>query len=216
MAEPTTRKRKKKTLTVQEMAHIALKDLLPKQPDPKDPRSKKLKYLLNRVPKIPLQKLEKWRDQVFEQARSEGFDDMLIGKWVRKAMDEAEYSDRWIRKMLPDTAKGTQGGASVTRDKTEQSSVNTGTISIMDEAQGIAVRSPSTEPVPGSYTSSHQQMQESKDEVEDEAPTGYYQIPMEQFRIEDVEQYDRLFLIKVVHYLYNKIAELEKKEKKKK
>src|SRR5512134_601762 len=100
------KKKEPKTITMQ-MVSTALRDVLPKQEE-KDARSTKLKNLLKKIPLIPFQKLEKWKDAVFELGRAEGFDDMIIGKWVRKAMDEAGYSERWVRDILPDTAKQEQ------------------------------------------------------------------------------------------------------------
>lgn len=43
---------------------------------------------------------------------------------------------------------------------------------------------------------------QKEEHEEDDAPTGSYQIPVEEFNIKDVELYDRAFLIKLVHFLY--------------
>lgn len=43
---------------------------------------------------------------------------------------------------------------------------------------------------------------------EDDAPYGYYQMSPSKYSIKDVEQYDRLYLINVVKYLHNELAEL--------
>jgi hypothetical protein len=45
----------------------------------------------------------------------------------------------------------------------------------------------------------------------DDAPTGFYQIPMEQFRIQDVELYDRAFLIKVVRHLFELLSKSQQR-----
>ena len=52
-------------------------------------------------------KLETKKDAVFEQGRKEGFNDMEIGDMIRSAMKD-HYSDRTIRRILPDTAKHTE------------------------------------------------------------------------------------------------------------
>lgn len=51
-------------------------------------------------------------------------------------------------------------------------------------------------------------------EEEDDAPTGYYQMPPNEYDIEQVEQYDRLYLIEVVKYLHSQLltfADLEER-----
>jgi hypothetical protein len=66
-------------------------------------KSKKLEQLLmDLAPDFG--KLETKRDAVFEQARKEGFNDMEIGDMIRSSMQE-HYSDRTIRRILPDSAK---------------------------------------------------------------------------------------------------------------
>lgn len=54
--------------------------------------------------------------------------------------------------------------------------------------------------------------EESKEEVvqqyennTDDAPTGKYQMPVEEYDINDVHLYDRPFLIELVRYLHNKL-----------
>ena len=191
MMSPEPRK-KKKTLSMEQMARIALKDMLPKHEDP-DPRSTELKDLLKRIPQIPLQKLEKWKDEVFDLGRKEGFDDMVIGKWIRKSMAEADYSQRRIEQILPDTAK-----------QSYSSYHNTESTNISDYQEPVTENT-TTQEIPVI------EQQEQETEPEDEAPTGYYQMPVEDFKIEDIEQYDRLFLIKVVQYLYTQIEGVKRK-----
>ena len=183
-------KKKKKALTIQDMAQIALKDLLPQQEKQnKEPYSKKLKNLLNRIPKIPLQKLEKWKDEVFELGRSEGFDDMLIGKWVRKAMDEAEYSERHILRILPDTAKQQQ--QRVKQTETEQDVTN----DAKDDKMSTSAQS---------VTESSETEQEDTDERPE-----IYQIPLQDARPEDVEKYDVPALKRLLKEALIRIDELE-------
>lgn len=186
------KKKGPKTITMQ-MVSTALRDVLPKQEE-KDARSTKLKNLLKKIPLIPFQKLEKWKDAVFELGRAEGFDDMIIGKWIRKAMLEAEYSERTIQRMLPDTAKHIEH-----QTKQRYQELEPDKMSGYDEAV-----------TPDTVIGTAPPIEQQGQPPEDEAPTGYYQIPLEEFKIEDVEQYDRLFLIKVVQHLYKQVQELQK------
>lgn len=52
-------------------------------------------------------------------------------------------------------------------------------------------------------------IQEPQIVEQDNAPTGVYQIKLEDYRIEDVHLYDRAFLIELVKYLHNKIIKPE-------
>jgi hypothetical protein len=61
-------------------------------------------------------KLETKKDAIFEQGRKEGFSDMEIGDLVRSKMKE-HYSDRTIRRLLPDTAKQQQDHSKQKADK---------------------------------------------------------------------------------------------------
>ena len=187
----TVKKSKKKpkarTLSL-EMARVALN--LPETED-KYQRSIKLRNLLKKIPQIPLQKLERWKDEVFDLGRKEGFDDMVIGKWVRKAMQDAGYSDRHVQNMLPDTAKQQQDHA-FTRNYKKATAENTSTSASSVTADNIAEEGAA----------------QQRQELEDEAPTGYYQIPVEEFKEEDIEIYDRIYLIKVLKSKCEEIREL--------
>ena len=58
---------------------------------------------------------------------------------------------------------------------------------------------------------SQQQEEETQEEDENntdaDAPTGIYQIKVEEYNINDVDLYDRTFLIELVRYLHNKLGQ---------
>lgn len=57
-----------------------------------------------------------------------------------------------------------------------------------------------------------QMVEEEGGQEDDNAPQGYYQTPVEEFKIEWLEQYDRAFLIKIVQYLYDLLQQQQQQE----
>jgi hypothetical protein len=78
-------------------------------------RSKILEKLLDAL-SPDFDKLQPKIDAVFQQGRKEGFDDMEIGELVRSQMKE-HYSDRTIRRVLPEAAKQKQDHSKQKADK---------------------------------------------------------------------------------------------------
>lgn len=78
-------------------------------------RSKTLDQLLTSL-SPDFDKLQSKVKVVFEQGRKEGFNDMEIGDLVRSKM-EAHYSDRTIRRVLPNSAKQQQDHINQKADK---------------------------------------------------------------------------------------------------
>lgn len=65
-------------------------------------------------------KLQEKVDGIFAKGREEGFEDMVIGDWVRGKMKD-HYTDRTITRVLPETAKHMKH-ASKTKDEPDKMS----------------------------------------------------------------------------------------------
>lgn len=186
--------------------------------------SKKLEQLLADLGP-DFSKLETKKDAIFEQGRKEGFSNMEIGDLVRSKMKE-HYSDRTIRRLLPDTAKQQQDHSKQKADKMSASErepielpgdkvkVEDASGDISPEEQKLALQQyedtvakfkQQIDPV------KFQQEQEQKSKlVEQPGPKevqGIHNIAPEKFKIDELEEYDHDLLVGIVRYLHNKVQD---------
>lgn len=54
--------------------------------------------------------------------------------------------------------------------------------------------------------------QEPQNVEQEDAPTGFYQMKVEDFKIKDVDLYDRIYLVELVRYLFEKLPQDEQEK----
>lgn len=146
--------------------------------------SQKLQDLINGMPIAPFQKLKTWKDEVFKIARSEGFDDMEIGRLIRQIM-KTEYSDRTIQRILPDTAKHTEFTNKA--DKMSASAF---------EIPAVVIPPPSSKVL--------------NNTVQEPSRPGKYNIAPNEYEIEKLDEYEPEYVKEVVKFQAGSMETLDK------
>jgi len=161
-------------------------------------------------------KLETKIDVIFEQGRKEGFSDMEIGDLVRSKMKE-HYSDRTIRRLLPDTAKQQQDHSKQKADKmsaSERPPINLDDKDVkvepVIETQEEPVTTESIRKIAENVLNLSPNPQPNNNKtIEQPGPKevqGRHNIAPEEYKIEELEQYDKPSLIDIIKLLDNNNA----------
>lgn len=190
-------------------------------------KSKKLEQLLADLGP-DFGKLETKVDAIFEQGRKEGFSEMEIGGLVRSKM-EAHYSDRTIRRVLPDSAKQQQDHS---KQKADKISASEREPTLEVPADKVKVESASDieegDPSPEEQRVARQQYEEAvahtkqqinpekfkqeqssrplREQSQSKEVQGIHNIAPEEYKLEELEQYDKPLLIEIVKLLDNNNA----------
>jgi len=147
-------------------------------------------------------KLETKIDVIFEQGRKEGFSDIEIGDLARSKMNE-HYSDRTIRRVLPDTAKHIE---KVREQKDFADNLSANEREPVDVPAGKVTVEPVIE--------EDAAIPQSQPELQMEQPIlalsaqpgpkevkGRYNIAPEEHEMDHLEEYDKDLLIRIIKYL---------------
>ncbi|MGC1132843.1 MAG: hypothetical protein WA941_08470 [Nitrososphaeraceae archaeon] len=180
-------------------------------------RSKTLDQLLDAL-SPDFDKLQPKVDAVLEQGKKEGFSDMEIGALIRSKMQE-HYSDRTIRRVLPDIAKHTKHASKHKTQPDKMSGSEREPINLDDKDVKV-------EPVAGTQEEpvTAESIRKMAENILDLSPTntqpnnktieqpgpkevqGRHNIAPEEYKIEELEQYDKPSLIEIVKLLDNNNA----------
>ena len=179
-------------------------------------------------------KLETKKDAIFEQGRKEGFNDMEIGDMIRSKMQE-HYSDRTIRRILPDTAKHTKHAsehktqpAKMSGSEREPLEVPADKVKI-EPAPTIDERSPEEQRLAmqqyeETVAQSKQQIDPVKYQREQEQKSshplsgqpqtnetqGRHNIAPEDYDLDHLHEYDKELLARIVYWLDTNSSDLSK------
>lgn len=128
-------------------------------------------------------------NKILEMGRKAGFSDLEIGKWMKQALDKAGYSRMQASRLLPETAKYKPRG-----DPHGQGHGN---------VSGISNKMLQTKPV----------VQSTENVVLLPQRPGRVNQGPEEYKIEELDQYDIEYLKEIIKWQHDKIETLQSKPK---
>lgn len=181
------KQKQRKSESPESLATVMLGDMIPAA-------TKRPSKILERKISACASNFKKLADSIkdaLEQGRKEGFSDKEIGKMIKSKMLQAGFDRRTVLGYLPSTAKYKPRGRHVknglVREKNSQTDVTNN----------------------GEHTKGAEELEPQEEEQQQEQSQEIWQTRVEDYNIHEVERYDRLFLIELVHYLHDRLKKRE-------